>query len=75
MEVKKEDDPEPADNHQQDSRSTERDREQEVPAPAEQVKAEADKGGHNSRKRPYDDNRTYSYYEHREEKRYAYHKF
>uniref|UniRef100_A0A665V2J0 Heterogeneous nuclear ribonucleoprotein U like 1 n=1 Tax=Echeneis naucrates TaxID=173247 RepID=A0A665V2J0_ECHNA len=35
----------------------------------EQVKVEADRGGHYSRKRPYEENRGYSYYEHREDKR------
>uniref|UniRef100_A0A7N9ATK3 Heterogeneous nuclear ribonucleoprotein U-like 1 n=1 Tax=Mastacembelus armatus TaxID=205130 RepID=A0A7N9ATK3_9TELE len=30
---------------------------------------EADRGGHYSRKRPYEENRGYSYYEHREDKR------
>uniref|UniRef100_A0A665V3J1 Heterogeneous nuclear ribonucleoprotein U like 1 n=1 Tax=Echeneis naucrates TaxID=173247 RepID=A0A665V3J1_ECHNA len=33
------------------------------------VPVEADRGGHYSRKRPYEENRGYSYYEHREDKR------
>lgn len=65
MEVKTEDDPEPAGDRQQDNHT----------AQTEKVKVEADKGGHYSRKRPYEENRGYGYYEHREEKRYVFHKF
>lgn len=65
VEVKTEDDPEPAGDRQQDNHT----------AQAEEVKVEADKGGHYSRKRPYEENRSYGYYEHREEKRYVHHKF
>ncbi|XP_068601713.1 heterogeneous nuclear ribonucleoprotein U-like protein 1 [Brachionichthys hirsutus] len=42
---------------------------QDDAAQAEQVKTEADKGGHSSRKRPHEESRPYGYYEHREEKR------
>lgn len=63
VEVKTEDDPEPAADRQ-DNHTTQ----------PEQVKVEADKGGHYSRKRPYEENRSYGYYEHREEKRYVHHK-
>ncbi|XP_077579603.1 heterogeneous nuclear ribonucleoprotein U-like protein 1 isoform X3 [Stigmatopora nigra] len=43
--------------------------EQDAGSDADQVKAESEKGGHYSRKRPHEENRGYSYYEHREEKR------
>ncbi|XP_068172711.1 heterogeneous nuclear ribonucleoprotein U-like protein 1 isoform X2 [Antennarius striatus] len=53
---------------QQDNHGEEHQQGQDGTAQAE-VKVEADKGGHSSRKRPYEENRTYGYYEHREEKR------
>ncbi|XP_041669517.1 heterogeneous nuclear ribonucleoprotein U-like protein 1 [Cheilinus undulatus] len=67
VEVKLEDDPGATGDQQQDSQETEQQR-PDV-AKAEQVKAEADKGGQFSRKRPYEENRAYGYYEHREDKR------
>ncbi|XP_034024481.1 heterogeneous nuclear ribonucleoprotein U-like protein 1 isoform X2 [Thalassophryne amazonica] len=39
------------------------------PEQAEQIKVESDKGGQYGRKRPYEENRGYSYYERRDEKR------
>lgn len=68
VEVKTEDD------QQEDNQGTEDQHRQDEAAQTEQVKVEADKGGQYSRKRPYEENRSYSYYEHREEKRCAYHK-
>lgn len=70
MEIKTEDESEPAEERQQDSEGPEQ-RGQGSAGQAEQVKAEADRGGNYSRKRPYEENRGYSYYEHREEKRWA----
>lgn len=69
VEVKKEDDPEPAGDQQQDNHKSEHPSGQEDTAQPDQVKVEGEKGGHYSRKRPYEENRSYSYYEHREEKR------
>uniref|UniRef100_A0A8C4GIB2 Heterogeneous nuclear ribonucleoprotein U-like 1 n=1 Tax=Dicentrarchus labrax TaxID=13489 RepID=A0A8C4GIB2_DICLA len=54
---------------QQDVQETEHQQEQDGAAQAEQVKVEADKGGNYGRKRPHEENRSYGYYEHREEKR------
>uniref|UniRef100_A0A3B4T3L5 Heteroous nuclear ribonucleoprotein U like 1 n=1 Tax=Seriola dumerili TaxID=41447 RepID=A0A3B4T3L5_SERDU len=69
VEVKMEDDAEAAEDRQQDIHKTEQQREQDGAGQAEQVKVEADRGGHYSRKRPYEENRGYGYYEHREDKR------
>lgn len=69
VEIKTEEQPEPV-GIKQDNHGAE----QDDTAQAEQVKVEADKGGNYSRKRPYEENRSYGYYEHREEKRYAAHK-
>uniref|UniRef100_A0A8P4GHK7 Heterogeneous nuclear ribonucleoprotein U-like 1 n=1 Tax=Dicentrarchus labrax TaxID=13489 RepID=A0A8P4GHK7_DICLA len=74
VEVKMEDDPQVAGDGQQDVQETEHQQEQDGAAQAEQVKVEADKGGNYGRKRPHEENRSYGYYEHREEKRYAHHK-
>lgn len=71
VELKTEDDPEAAGDKQQDVQDTEHPREEDGAAQAEQVKVEADRGGHYSRKRPYEESRGYGYYEHREDKRYA----
>lgn len=62
---------EPADEKTEDIQRMEQQRGQD--GGAEQVKVEADRGGHyrDSRKRPYEENRGYGYYEHREDKRYA----
>lgn len=69
MEVKKEEDPEPVADQQQDNHNSQHASVQDDTAHSEQVKMEGDKGGHYSRKRPYEESRSYSYYEHREEKR------
>lgn len=69
-----EDEPEPVGDRQQDTQGTEQQHGQDGASQAEQVKVEADRGGHYSRKRPYEENRGYGYYEHREEKRYAHDK-
>uniref|UniRef100_A0A4W6CJU7 Heteroous nuclear ribonucleoprotein U like 1 n=1 Tax=Lates calcarifer TaxID=8187 RepID=A0A4W6CJU7_LATCA len=61
--------PEPVGDRQQDTQGTEQQHGQDGASQAEQVKVEADRGGHYSRKRPYEENRSYGYYEHREEKR------
>lgn len=68
MEVKVEDQSESIGDRQQDSQQ-EQQRAQDTAGQAEQVKAEAERGGHYGRKRPYEENRGYGYYEHREEKR------
>lgn len=68
VEIKKEE-PEPVDDQQQDNHKSEHPSEQEDTAQSDQVKVEGEKGGHYSRKRPYEESRSYSYYEHREEKR------
>lgn len=62
-------DPEPTSIKQEDNHGAEHQQGQDVTARAEQAKVEADKGGSYSRKRPYEENRSYGYYEHREEKR------
>lgn len=72
VEVKTEDDAEAATGGQQYVQEEEQQREQDNTWQAGQVKAESDKGGQHSRKRPYEESRSYSYYEHREDKRYAY---
>lgn len=69
-----EDEPEAIGDRQQDNHGTEQQCRQEGAGHAEQVKVEADRGGHYGRKRPYEENRGYGYYEHREDKRYAHHK-
>lgn len=61
MEVKAEDDAEPAERRE-DAQT------EQQPAP-EQVKVEGERSGSSSRKRHYDESRGYSYYEHREDKR------
>ncbi len=60
-----------AGDNQQDIQAAEQQQEQSGAAQAAQVKEEADKGGHQSRKRPYEETRSYGYYERREEKRFA----
>lgn len=70
MEVKTEDEAEPAGDREQDIPRTEQQPEQEADQ-AEPVKVEPERGGHYGRKRPYEESRGYGYYEHREEKRYA----
>ncbi|XP_074496326.1 heterogeneous nuclear ribonucleoprotein U-like protein 1 isoform X2 [Sebastes fasciatus] len=69
VEVKMEDEPEPARDTQEDSRGTEPQGEGDGASRAEQVKAESDRSGNYGRKRPYEEGRSYGYYEHREEKR------
>lgn len=64
VEVKMEDESEGAGERQQDNQ-------QDTAGQPEQVKTEGERGGHYGRKRPYEENRGYSYYEHREEKRWA----
>uniref|UniRef100_A0A665V530 Heterogeneous nuclear ribonucleoprotein U like 1 n=1 Tax=Echeneis naucrates TaxID=173247 RepID=A0A665V530_ECHNA len=65
----KENPEENVENRQEDMQRTEEQRGQGDTGQVEQVKVEADRGGHYSRKRPYEENRGYSYYEHREDKR------
>ena len=72
MEIKTEDDSGAPVDREQDNHGTEQQHEQDSAAQAEQVKVEADKGGNYSRKRPYEENRGYGYYEHREDKRWLY---
>ncbi|XP_061575879.1 heterogeneous nuclear ribonucleoprotein U-like protein 1 isoform X2 [Cololabis saira] len=69
VEVKTEDGYEPAGDREQETPGTEQQRGEDATGQAEQVKSESDKGGNVSRKRPYEENRGYGYYEHREEKR------
>lgn len=69
VEIKKEEEPEPVGDQQQDNHKSEHPSGQEDTAQSDQVKVEGEKGGHYSRKRPYEESRSYSYYEHREEKR------
>uniref|UniRef100_A0A667XYG4 Heteroous nuclear ribonucleoprotein U like 1 n=1 Tax=Myripristis murdjan TaxID=586833 RepID=A0A667XYG4_9TELE len=64
VEIKKED--ESAEEQQEPANEWEAQEAQQ----AEQIKVEADRSGHHSRKRPYDENRGYGYYEHREDKRF-----
>uniref|UniRef100_A0A669EFH8 Heteroous nuclear ribonucleoprotein U like 1 n=1 Tax=Oreochromis niloticus TaxID=8128 RepID=A0A669EFH8_ORENI len=66
--VKMEDESEGAGERQQDNQHEQPHGEDTAGQP-EQVKTEAERGGHYGRKRPYEENRGYSYYEHREEKR------
>lgn len=61
--------PEAAEEKTEGAQRTEQQRGQDGAAQAEQVKTEADRSGHYSRKRPYEENRSYGYYEHREDKR------
>lgn len=68
VEVKKEEEPETL-GQQQDNHNSEHPSGREDTSQSDHVKVEGDKGGHHSRKRPYEENRSYSYYEHREEKR------
>lgn len=69
-----EDEPEAIGDGQQDNHGTEQPRRQEGAGHAEQIKVEADRGGHYGRKRPYEESRGYGYYEHREDKRYTHYK-
>jgi len=69
VEVKTEENVDPAGDGEQDSQEKEQQPEQDAADQAEQVKVEGDRGGNYSRKRPYEESRGYSYYEHREEKR------
>ena len=69
VEVKKEEDPESVGDQQHDNHKSEHPGGQEDMAQSDQVKVEVERGGHYSRKRPYEENRSYCYYEHREEKR------
>lgn len=69
VEIKKEEEPETVGQQQQDNHNSEHPSGREDTAHSDHVKVEGDKGGHYSRKRPYEENRSYSYYEHREEKR------
>ncbi|KAL6115757.1 hnrnpul1 [Pungitius sinensis] len=69
VEVKMEDDPGADEDTQQDRHGTENQGSQDGERQAEEIKVEADRSGHHSRKRPYEESRSYSYYEHREEKR------
>ncbi|CAG5977083.1 unnamed protein product, partial [Menidia menidia] len=83
VDIKKEE-VDPPEEKQQDSRGAEQRAEQDTTSQdatsqdatsqdgagqAEPVKSEDDRGGNHSRKRPYEESRGYSYYEHREEKR------
>uniref|UniRef100_A0A7N6FBH8 Uncharacterized protein n=1 Tax=Anabas testudineus TaxID=64144 RepID=A0A7N6FBH8_ANATE len=68
-EVKMEDEPEAIADRQQDNHGTEQQHREDGAGHAEQVKVESDRGGHYGRKRPYEENRGYGYYEHREDKR------
>ncbi|KAM9734246.1 LOW QUALITY PROTEIN: heterogeneous nuclear ribonucleoprotein U-like protein 1 [Menidia menidia] len=78
VDIKKEE-VDPPEEKQQDSRGAEQRPEQDATSQdatsqdgagqAEPVKSEDDRGGNHSRKRPYEESRGYSYYEHREEKR------
>ncbi|XP_076002586.1 heterogeneous nuclear ribonucleoprotein U-like protein 1 isoform X2 [Genypterus blacodes] len=68
VEVKTEADTEAAADGQQRERE-ERHREQDGSWQGDQVKSESEKGGQYGRKRPYEESRSYGYYEHREDKR------
>lgn len=70
VEVKMEDESEGAGERQQDNQHDQQ-HGQDTAGQPEQVKTEDERGGHYGRKRPYEENRGYSYYEHREEKRWA----
>uniref|UniRef100_A0A3Q1F379 Heteroous nuclear ribonucleoprotein U like 1 n=1 Tax=Acanthochromis polyacanthus TaxID=80966 RepID=A0A3Q1F379_9TELE len=69
VEVKMEAESEAVGGRQEDSRGAEQQQGQEASGQAEQVKVEGERGGHYGRKRPYEENRSYGYYEHREDKR------
>ncbi|XP_019943845.1 heterogeneous nuclear ribonucleoprotein U-like protein 1 [Paralichthys olivaceus] len=71
VEIKTECDPEPepVGDRQQESQKTEEKDGQDDAGQVEQVKVEGDRGRDYSRKRPYEENRSYGYYEHREDKR------
>ena len=73
MEIKTEEDPAPAGDKPQENQETEQKHEGGDAAPAEEVKVESDRGREHSRKRPYEESRSYGYYEHREDKRYVHH--
>uniref|UniRef100_A0A8D3E3K9 Uncharacterized protein n=1 Tax=Scophthalmus maximus TaxID=52904 RepID=A0A8D3E3K9_SCOMX len=70
VEVKIEDDPDAAGDRGPDVHEEEQKPGQDDAGQADQVKAEGDRGGNYSRKRPYEESRGYGYYEHREDKRY-----
>nr|XP_020461223.1 heterogeneous nuclear ribonucleoprotein U-like protein 1 [Monopterus albus]XP_020461224.1 heterogeneous nuclear ribonucleoprotein U-like protein 1 [Monopterus albus] len=69
VEVKLEDVPESAGAKQQDNHGAEQQCGEDGAGQAEQIKVEGERGGNYSRKRPYEENRGYGYYEHREDKR------
>uniref|UniRef100_A0A8D3BEW3 Uncharacterized protein n=1 Tax=Scophthalmus maximus TaxID=52904 RepID=A0A8D3BEW3_SCOMX len=69
VEVKIEDDPDAAGDRGPDVHEEEQKPGQDDAGQADQVKAEGDRGGNYSRKRPYEESRGYGYYEHREDKR------
>ncbi|XP_041850279.1 heterogeneous nuclear ribonucleoprotein U-like protein 1 [Melanotaenia boesemani] len=69
VEVKTEQDAEAVEDRSQETQDADQQRGQDAAGQAEQVKMEGDRGGNYSRKRPYEENRGYGYYEHREEKR------
>ncbi|XP_049431557.1 heterogeneous nuclear ribonucleoprotein U-like protein 1 [Epinephelus fuscoguttatus] len=69
VEVKTEDEPEADRDTPRDSHGTEQQGGQDGAGQAEQVKTESDRGGNYGRKRPYEEGRSYGYYEHREDKR------
>uniref|UniRef100_A0AAQ5ZRQ8 Uncharacterized protein n=1 Tax=Amphiprion ocellaris TaxID=80972 RepID=A0AAQ5ZRQ8_AMPOC len=69
VEVKVEDESEAIGDRREDSHGAEQQQGQEAAGQAEQVKVEGERGGHYGRKRPYEENRSYGYYEHREDKR------
>uniref|UniRef100_A0A3P8T8S6 Heteroous nuclear ribonucleoprotein U like 1 n=1 Tax=Amphiprion percula TaxID=161767 RepID=A0A3P8T8S6_AMPPE len=69
VEVKVEDESEAIGDRQEYSHGAEQQQGQEAAGQAEQVKVEGERGGHYGRKRPYEENRSYGYYEHREDKR------
>uniref|UniRef100_A0A7N6FJ51 B30.2/SPRY domain-containing protein n=1 Tax=Anabas testudineus TaxID=64144 RepID=A0A7N6FJ51_ANATE len=67
-----EDEPEAIADRQQDNHGTEQQHREDGAGHAEQVKVESDRGGHYGRKRPYEENRGYGYYEHREDKSFCF---
>ncbi|XP_047449335.1 heterogeneous nuclear ribonucleoprotein U-like protein 1 isoform X2 [Mugil cephalus] len=69
VEVKLEEETEAAEDRQEEPKEKEEQGEQDASEQTPQVKVEADRGGHYGRKRPYEESRSYGYYEHREEKR------
>lgn len=69
VEVKMEDDPRADEDTKHDSHGTQQQDGEDGEPQAEEIKVEADKSGSQGRKRPHEESRSYSYYEHREEKR------